>query len=69
MALSTPCIGICILDEDAGICVGCGRTGQEIANWVAMGEEARRTVMAGLAARLATRREASPAPATGAERD
>lgn len=68
MAISTPCIGICILDEKAGICVGCGRTGQEIANWLAMGEEPRRVIMAGLAARLASRREPPTAPPAGAER-
>lgn len=57
MPLSTPCIGVCILDERAGFCVGCGRTGAEIAGWIAMGEDARRAVMEGLADRLAAIRE------------
>jgi len=55
MPISTPCIGICLLDEEAGFCVGCGRTGAEIAGWLAMSEEARRAVMATLPARLAGR--------------
>ena len=68
MPLSTPCIGICILDERAGICVGCGRTGAEIAGWIAMGEEARRTIMAGLAERLAAiGEEGQPKRATAKE--
>lgn len=64
MAISTPCIGICVLDEEAGFCAGCGRTGEEIAGWLAMSEERRRAIMAGLPARLEACR-ASAAPARG----
>lgn len=67
MALSSPCIDICVLDEEAGICIGCGRTAQEIAGWIGMGEDARRAVMAGLATRLASHRERTLAP-SGTER-
>ena len=29
----SPCIGVCELDLQSGLCVGCLRTGQEIATW------------------------------------
>lgn len=31
--LLSPCVGTCVLDQRAGWCVGCGRTGDEIASW------------------------------------
>jgi uncharacterized protein len=32
---SSPCINVCSLDE-RGLCVGCLRSGAEIARWMAM---------------------------------
>lgn len=29
----TPCIGVCELDADSGLCRGCARTGEEIGDW------------------------------------
>ena len=29
----SPCIGVCKLDEDTGLCIGCARTVDEIAQW------------------------------------
>jgi len=40
----TPCIGICRLDHQ-GYCVGCWRTGAEIAAWAHMNENQRRFYM------------------------
>lgn len=40
----TPCIGVCRLDA-RGYCVGCQRTGDEIANWRGMSDEERLLVM------------------------
>ncbi|MEO0391228.1 MAG: DUF1289 domain-containing protein [Pseudomonadota bacterium] len=31
--IASPCTGICKLDEATGWCTGCGRTGDEIADW------------------------------------
>ena len=56
--ISTPCTRVCVLDPRTGLCQGCGRTGDEIARWGGMSEEARLAVMAGLAAR----RQALAAP-------
>jgi uncharacterized protein len=55
-ALSTPCIQVCVLDPLSALCIGCGRTGDEIAAWTAMSEADRLAVMAGLGERLAKAR-------------
>ncbi|MEM9590798.1 MAG: DUF1289 domain-containing protein, partial [Pseudomonadota bacterium] len=31
--METPCVNICMLDETSGLCIGCGRSGEEIADW------------------------------------
>jgi len=56
--LETPCVNVCLLDSDTGLCVGCGRTLQEIANWSAMTPAERRAIMAALPARLDALEEA-----------
>ena len=53
MAVSTPCINLCVLDDRFGLCLGCGRTRAEIGAWGTFSEAERRAVMAGLARRLA----------------
>jgi len=40
----TPCIGICTLDA-RGLCVGCRRSGEEIARWMYMGDAERAHLM------------------------
>lgn len=46
--IESPCVKICMLHPDTGLCVGCSRTGDEIAAWSKMTPEARRAVMADL---------------------
>ena len=53
MAISSPCVKLCVLDDRFGLCLGCGRTLAEIGIWGGMGEEARLAIMAGLPERLA----------------
>ena len=55
----TPCIGICRLDE-AGLCVGCLRNGQEIAAWSLMSDDARLQVMETLVRRRDMRSSSIP---------
>ena len=50
---TTPCIKLCVLDARFGLCLGCGRTGAEIAAWGGLGEAERRALMPVLPTRLA----------------
>ena len=50
--VSTPCINVCVLDPLSALCIGCGRTGEEIAAWTTMSETERLAVMADLPQRL-----------------
>ena len=50
--ISTPCVNVCVVDPASALCIGCGRTVDEIAAWPAMPETERLAVMAGLDARL-----------------
>ena len=43
--IETPCIGICKIDHNKGICVGCGRTISEITNWINFNEFERKEIM------------------------
>jgi predicted Fe-S protein YdhL (DUF1289 family) len=51
--IETPCVKICTLDARSGLCLGCGRTIDEIARWSTMSAAERARVMAELPARLA----------------
>ena len=55
----SPCIKLCAIDRDTGLCAGCGRTLAEIAGWASYSEAERRRIMAALPERLAG---ASPSP-------
>ena len=50
-AIVTPCVKVCIVDGESGLCLGCQRTLPEIAGWAKLSEEARAEIMAGLPAR------------------
>lgn len=43
-AVPSPCIGICRMDPDTGLCEGCQRTLDEIARWSTGSEEWKRSV-------------------------
>lgn len=51
--IETPCIKVCVLDPDSGLCIGCGRTRPEIGGWTGFSPGERRAVMATLPERLA----------------
>lgn len=52
--IESPCVKLCMIHPATGFCMGCGRTGDEIAGWSRMTPEARRRVMTELPARLET---------------
>lgn len=43
-AVASPCIKVCVLDARS-VCVGCGRTIDEITQWSRLTEEQRRLVV------------------------
>lgn len=43
--IESPCINICVINEETGLCLGCHRTRHEIAGWSRLSPAARRTVM------------------------
>ena len=43
-SVDSPCVGVCRLE--AFVCVGCGRTLDEIAKWARMDDEERAAVVA-----------------------
>lgn len=56
-AIASPCIKICVIDPQSGLCEGCGRTLQEIAQWSRLGDAERRAIMATLEDRLSPQRD------------
>jgi predicted Fe-S protein YdhL (DUF1289 family) len=52
--VESPCIKVCKLDAHE-VCVGCGRTLEEIADWSRLTDEQQRAVCIKAAARIARR--------------
>lgn len=46
--IESPCIRVCVVHPEAGICTGCFRTTDEIARWSGMSPTERRQIMAAL---------------------
>jgi uncharacterized protein len=53
--VDSPCTKVCTIDPASGLCIGCGRTLSEIAQWLALSASDRRRIMAELPARKARR--------------
>jgi len=51
----SPCINVCRMNADTGLCEGCLRTLEEIAAWSAMTPEEKRAVLEQLPSRGARR--------------
>ena len=47
----SPCIDICQMDSESGLCVGCGRTIEEIANWSIFTNEKKKNILKELKSR------------------
>jgi predicted Fe-S protein YdhL (DUF1289 family) len=53
MAIASPCTKVCIIDPRSGLCLGCGRTLDEIAGWASFTESERGRIMTELPQRRA----------------
>lgn len=47
----SPCIGVCVMDAQSGLCTGCLRSLDEIAAWSSASEDQRRLVKSALPSR------------------
>lgn len=52
-ALPSPCINVCKMDAERGVCLGCLRTIDEIIAWSRADEDYKRTVWQALQERAA----------------
>jgi len=52
-AVASPCTSVCTIDAVTGFCVGCYRTLDEIAGWIDLPEQRKRTLLTTLATRRA----------------
>lgn len=52
--IDSPCVKVCLIHPEARLCIGCYRTGEEIARWGRMAPDERRRLMAALPARAAS---------------
>ena len=46
--IDSPCNDICTIDTESGLCVGCGRSHEEIANWVSYNDIQKKSVLKAL---------------------
>ena len=47
----TPCVKVCAVDGESGLCLGCFRTLPEIARWASLSDPERTRIMGELASR------------------
>lgn len=63
-SIETPCNRVCVVHPALGLCIGCGRSLDEIARWIDLTPAERARIMAQLPSRLAT----LSGPATGTQK-
>jgi predicted Fe-S protein YdhL (DUF1289 family) len=63
-SIETPCNRVCVVHPALGLCIGCGRSLDEIARWMDLAPPERARIMAQLPSRLA----ALSGPAPGAQK-
>ena len=49
--IKTPCIKVCVVDGESGLCLGCYRTLSEVAAWQGLPDAERGRIMGTLASR------------------
>jgi len=48
----SPCKLVCSMEKKSGLCFGCGRTSDEIAQWTLLSESKRKQILSELPARM-----------------
>ena len=51
--VATPCVKVCVVDGESGLCLGCYRRLAEVAGWARLGDEERAAIMQELPSRRA----------------
>lgn len=51
--VESPCVKVCVVNPETGLCLGCRRSVDEISRWSRMTDSERRAVLATLPARNA----------------
>jgi uncharacterized protein len=49
--IKTPCVQVCVVDGESGLCLGCFRKLSEVAGWSKLAETERDAILADLPAR------------------
>ncbi len=47
-AVATPCVKVCVVDGESGLCMGCYRQLSEVAGWARLTDDERAHIMAEL---------------------
>ena len=47
-AIKTPCIKVCVVDGESGLCLGCYRRLSEVAQWTRFTDAEREAILAAL---------------------
>jgi predicted Fe-S protein YdhL (DUF1289 family) len=51
--IKTPCVKVCVVDGESGLCMGCYRKLNEVAGWAKFSDAERETIMGELKDRRA----------------
>jgi len=51
--IATPCVKVCVVDGESGLCLGCYRELAEVAGWARFTDDERARIMAELPSRRA----------------
>ena len=43
--IDSPCIDICTTDPESELCIGCGRTQEEVSKWISYSNEQKQQVL------------------------
>jgi uncharacterized protein len=43
--VKSPCINICKIDKDSGLCIGCCRNEYEVFNWIQFSNEEKKEIL------------------------